>query len=56
MEAKNNKVMSDGYNYEKALAQMNWTQDDVNSLRDLVKDFSVVPKSIHDKQVKNNNE
>lgn len=56
MEASIGKVMQNGYDYEKALVRISRTQDDVNSLRDKVKEFGVVPKSIHDKQVKIINE
>lgn len=56
METRIEKVMLKGYDYEKALVRTNRTQDEVNSLRDKVKEFGVVPKSIHDKQVKIINE
>ena len=39
------------YNYEGAFEILNRTQDDVNNLRDIVKHFQVVPKSITDQHV-----
>ena len=51
MESRIEKVMENGFDYEKALVRINRTHDEVNSLRDKVREFGVVPKSIHDKQV-----
>lgn len=39
------------YNYEEAFKILNRTQDDVDDLRKIVKDFNVVPKSITDQHV-----
>lgn len=39
------------YNYEEAFKILNRTQDEVDELRNIVKDFSVVPKSITDQHV-----
>lgn len=52
MDAKINKVMSGGYDYDQALARTNRTRDEVKSLKEKVTAFNVVPKSIHEKQVK----
>ena len=41
------------YNYEEAFKILNRTQDDVNDLRNIVKHFHVVPKSITDHHVIN---
>lgn len=39
------------YNYEEAFKRINRTQDDVDNLRIIVKDFQVIPKSITDRHV-----
>lgn len=39
------------YNYEEAFKILNRTQDEVDELRNIVKGFSVVPKSITDQHV-----
>lgn len=52
MDAKIEKIMSTGYDYDKALARTNRTRDEVKSLKEKVTAFGVVPKSIHEKQVK----
>ncbi|CAO1407078.1 unnamed protein product [Diamesa tonsa] len=39
------------YNYEEAFKILNRTQDEVDELRNIVKDFSVVPKSITDQHL-----
>ena len=52
MESRIEKVMEDGYDYKIALVRINRTHVEVISLKDKVKEFGVVPKSVHDKQVK----
>lgn len=45
-------IIDNAFNYEEALERQGLKQEDVNRLRDKVKDSKFVPKSIVDKQVK----
>jgi hypothetical protein len=49
-------VENNSYDYEKALKRQNLTQDDVDLLRESSKRSPVVPRFIHDKQVRILNE
>jgi hypothetical protein len=46
-------IIDKAFNYEKALKRQGLKQEDVDRLREKVKDSKFVPKSIVDKQVKN---
>lgn len=47
------EIVARAYDYEEALVRQNQKQEDVDKLREVIKQSdSVIPKCLHDKQVK----
>lgn len=45
------ELIDNAFDYEEALIRQNLKQEDVNALRDKIRDSACIPSSISDKQV-----